>query len=173
MSIDPTPEAIEFRDRRLDATSVWLSSNAIAAMVEASIKAGRKETGGVLVGRYGSGWSLDIVEATPKPRGSLSGWFWFQRSATGLADLLRERWDEGLHYVGEWHLHPGGDPTPSGQDIRAMRKIAADQAYQCPAPVLVIIGGSAKAGWRISATLFRNGAEVYLQGPAEPSGSNA
>lgn len=158
------PEPIEFRVSGDAAASIWISPAAITAMVEASVKAGRSETGGILIGRYGpEGWFADVVEATPKPKGSRSGWFWFQRSNSGLSALLAERWRDGLHYLGEWHFHPGGAPTPSGSDIRAMWKVAGDEAYRCPAPILIILGGKPKSDWSLSATLFREGQAVSLR----------
>lgn len=159
------PDPIEFTEGGASGASIWLSPAAITAMVEAATRAGRWETGGILIGRYGPDrWSADIVEATPKPKGSRSGWFWFQRSSSGLAELLEERWAAGLHYLGEWHFHPGGAPTPSGPDIRAMQKVAADDAYRCPSPILVILGERPKTGWSISATLFRDGHDIRLSG---------
>jgi proteasome lid subunit RPN8/RPN11 len=132
-------------------------------MLEAAIKAGRCETGGILIGRYGAEkWSADIVEATPMPEGSRAGWFWFQRSKKGLAGLLEARWSEGFYYLGEWHFHPGGAPTPSGPDIRAMQKVAQDKAYRCPSPILLILGGRPKTRWSISATLFRDGQVIHF-----------
>jgi proteasome lid subunit RPN8/RPN11 len=158
-----TPEPIQFSEDAPDGGSIWLSSVAIAAMIDAATKAGRCETGGILIGRYGAeGWSADIVEATPKPKGSLAGWFWFQRSKHGLARLLEERWSKGFYYLGEWHYHPGASPTPSGPDIRAMKKVARDEAYNCPSPILVILGGGPKTQWSISATLFRSGEAVNI-----------
>lgn len=156
------PEPVEFGAIGDDLVSVWVSPSAITAMIDAATSAGRSETGGILIGRYGpEGWIVDVVEATPKPKGSRSGWFWFQRSNAGLAALLEERWRDGLHYLGEWHFHPAGAPTPSSSDIRAMRAIAGDDAYHCPAPILVILG-SANSNWLFSATLFREGQVVGL-----------
>ncbi|MBZ9801102.1 Mov34/MPN/PAD-1 family protein [Mesorhizobium sp. ES1-6] len=163
--IDWTPDPMEFTEGGPAGASIWLSSRAIAGMVEAAVKAGRCETGGILIGCYGADrWNADIVEATPRPRGSLSGWFWFQRSKHGLASLLEDRWRLGFHYLGEWHFHPGGAPTPSGPDIRAMRRIASDEVYRCPSPILVILGGQPKTRWSISATLFRDGHDISLEG---------
>ncbi len=164
---DWTPDPMEFSVGWPTAASIWLSPAAIAAMVSAAAKAGGRETGGILIGRYGAeGWTADIVEATPKPKGSKSGWFWFQRSNDGLAALLASRWREGQHYLGEWHFHPGGAPTPSGSDICAMQKVARDDVYRCPSPILVIIGGRPPRSWELSATLFRNGQTIHLAGRA-------
>jgi proteasome lid subunit RPN8/RPN11 len=157
-------EPIEFREGGIGDASIWVSPAAIASIVEASRAAGRSETGGILIGRYGpEGWVADIVEATPKPKGSRSGWFWFQRSSTGLTSLLEERWSKGLHYLGEWHFHPGGSPTPSSSDVRAMLKVADDEAYRCVAPLLVILGGRLDADWSLSVTLFRAGHAIALK----------
>lgn len=155
-------EPREFESTSGNRVSVWLSPNSIEAMFRESLSAGRSETGGILIGRYGpEGWVADVIEATPKPEGSRSGWFWFQRSNQGLKTLLEDRWERGLHYLGEWHFHPGGTPTPSSSDIRAMNSISRDGAYQCPSPILVIVG-SAGSAWSISATLFSEGRAIEL-----------
>lgn len=157
-------EPIEFYVENDLSVSIWISPEAIAAMVEAAKKAGRSETGGILIGRYGpENWFADIVEATPKPKGSRAGWFWFQRSNSGLSDLLADRWHDGLHYLGEWHFHPNGAPTPSSSDVRAMWRIASDEEYRCSVPILVILGGRPKSDWSLSATLFREGQVVNLK----------
>lgn len=157
-------EPIEFREEGSEGASIWMSPAAIESMIEAARTAGRSETGGILIGRYGpEGWIADIVEATPKPKGSRSGWFWFKRSNTGLAALLEDRWGKGLHYLGEWHFHPGGSPAPSSPDVRAMLKVADDQAYRCAAPLLAILGGRPDADWSLSMTLFRAGHAIALK----------
>lgn len=155
-----TPESVEFRGA---GVSVWISASAVSAMLAASVQAGCRETGGILIGRYGAeGWMADVIEATPKPKGSRASWFWFQRSNTGLAEILEQRWKDGFHYLGEWHFHPRGASTPSGSDERAMWKISADEAYRCPTPILVILGGKPKSEWSLSATLFRGGQVLRL-----------
>lgn len=158
---DWTHSPIHFHSQKSSEGSVWISSKAVSAMIAAAAKANRHETGGILIGRYGTEkWSADIVEATPKPPYSRSGWFWFQRSPNGLAQLLTQRWKEGLYYLGEWHFHPGGAPNPSHPDIRAMQKIARDSAYDCPSPILVILGGRPETSLTMSATIFRDGESV-------------
>lgn len=152
------PDPFEFVEADAGGASVWISPEAVQSMLDAATKARCRETGGILIGRYGpDGWVADVIEATPKPRGSRAGWFWFQRSSAGLSTLLEERWQKGFHYLGEWHFHPLGSPTPSGSDTRAMFKIAEDAAYRCPSPILIILGGRPKSEWLLSATLFRDG----------------
>ena len=125
-----------------DRFNVVISNSALQAIIDECAQAGRKETGGILIGRIDpSGDTAVVIEATPKPKGSGFGLFWFKRSPTGLKQLLAERWNRGQHYLGEWHFHPGGSPEPSGSDYHTMEKIAADQRYQAHEPILIIMGG--------------------------------
>ena len=157
------PEAMKFVDSAGSNVGVWLSSAAVESMLTTARKAGKRETGGILIGRYDpDGWMAEVVEATPKPRGSKSGWWWFTRSNSGLAALLERRWNEGYYYLGEWHFHPGGAPTPSERDKRSMQRISSDPAYQCPQPILVILGGTIDATWNVSVTVFNPGTPISL-----------
>lgn len=155
------PESMEFGD---GCYRVWISSAALATLLSTAGKAGRRETGGILIGRYDAdGWTAEVVEATSKPRGSSSGWWSFKRGNAGLAELLQERWRDGFHYLGEWHFHPGAAATPSETDKRSMRRIASDPAYQCRQPILIIVGGNVDAAWELSVTVFDKEAGFLLR----------
>ncbi len=156
------PESMEFRNSA-SGYGVWLSATAIDTILATAAQAGRRETGGILIGRYDAeGWMAEVIEATSKPRGSRAGWWWFRRGTTGLRELLAMRWADGYHYLGEWHYHPGGSPAPSGTDIVSMREISVDPAYQCPEPVLVIIGGRPSRWWNLSVSVVRGETLVNL-----------
>jgi proteasome lid subunit RPN8/RPN11 len=128
----------------------------MGSILATAVKAGRRETGGILIGRYDAdGWMAEVVEATTKPRGSRAGWWWFRRGNAGLRELLSARWCDGYHYLGEWHFHPGGSSQPSGTDLHSMREISADPAYQCPEPILAIIGGRPTHRWELSVSVTR------------------
>lgn len=157
----PDPGDLSFRgdDQRF---RVVLSQGAVRGMVDACIDAGRKETGGILVGRLeAQGQLARILEATPRPRDSKFGWFWFRRGTAGLGRLLQERWNSGLHYLGEWHYHPGGSCEPSEADYKAMAAIAGDARYQAPEPILAILGGEPGDVWEISITVLPVGEKPY------------
>ncbi len=51
----------------------------------------------------------------------------------------------GTYYIGEWHFHPFMSPVPSGTDLRQIRAIARDRDYQCPVPILIVVGGDPSA----------------------------
>jgi len=100
-----------------------------------------KETGGVLIGSYSSDLSTAVVaRATAPPSDSRAGATWFERGTAGMDKLLEDAWTTGLHYLGEWHYHPGGAPTASCGDRAQMRKIASDKEARCTTPILVILG---------------------------------
>lgn len=148
---------------------VALTQAAIRTIVAASAEAGRKETGGILIGRIESdGHTATILEATPKPRDSAFGWLWFRRGVKGLRVLLEQRWAIGQHYLGEWHFHPGGSPEPSGSDYSAMAEIAGDPRYQSREPILAILGGSPPERWRLSVTVTPLGETPFRLLPVIP-----
>jgi Prokaryotic homologs of the JAB domain len=128
-----------------------------------------KETGGVLVGRYNR--SLDIARVTRLPLAppdSTASIVSFVRGVHGLTELFEHLWqrDSDLreYYLGEWHYHPGQVPVPSSWDDEQMRAIARDGRYQCPEPVLLIVGGGKGVGWSFGAQVyFRGGGRKPLQ----------
>jgi hypothetical protein len=102
---------------------------------------GTKETGGILIGRYSADLSLAVVvRATAPPSDSRAGTTWFERGIVGVDKLLEQAWENGLHYLGEWHFHPAGLPHASASDRAEMHKIASDKKARCTTPVLVILG---------------------------------
>lgn len=135
--------------------AVTLDISAIRVMVGNSATAHRMETGGILIGRYDIDHSTAIVvESTPKPKDSVFNWFSFRRGSSGLKQLLIKRWNVGLHYLGEWHYHPGGSSEPSNSDHHAMAKIAENPKYDCHEPILVIIGGRPPEMFEFSVTVY-------------------
>lgn len=142
---------------------VELQPAAMRTILTNSVKSGRNETGGILIGRYtDNGRTAVIVEATPRPRGSRFGWAWFQRSNAGLNKILDQRWKDGLHYLGEWHFHPGGSPSPSGPDIVSMQSISSNRQYHCREPILLIIGGRPPDEFDISVTVHPTGEDTII-----------
>ena len=118
------------------------------------------ETGGLLVVFYSEDRSLAVVErATGPPADSRRAFATFFRGVRGLQDLLDRLWGrpERLYYLGEWHYHPLPFPMPSASDVAQMGRIAADERYACPEPVLVIVSGPAASGCQFSVTVHPRG----------------
>lgn len=130
------------------------------------------ETGGILAGRYDKDLRLAKVSiATAPPPDSAGGHAWFKRGTAGLKRLLDQLWSVGDYYLGEWHFHPGGAPSPSGQDIEQLRIIASDLRYACPEPLLVILGGR-PPDCSIASVVWDGGRAVPLLLPFHAHGSS-
>lgn len=133
-------------------------------------KAGRRETGGILVGRYGGDMRRAIVlDISGPPADSFLGQFSFVRGISGLQRWLDGRWrrKEGF-YLGEWHFHPWSDPAPSSIDLEQMRRTSHDRHYRCPEPILAIIGGDPTGEWSVRAFVFPRGKEPLELLPRRP-----
>lgn len=46
-----------------------------------------------------------------------------------------------LHYLGDWHTHPGGTNKLSITDRRTMRCIARSHQARCPHPIMAVLAG--------------------------------
>ena len=64
--------------------------------------------------------------------------FWPDRSAE-QADI-KNLFDQGLHYVGDWHTHPEKVPTPSETDKTKMLEIFRLSVHELDSMLMVIIG---------------------------------
>jgi integrative and conjugative element protein (TIGR02256 family) len=118
-------------------------------------RAGNRETGGVLIGYYTERLDVAAVTtATEPPPDSSSGTTWFKRGVHGLKARLEEYWQDDHFYLGEWHFHPQDMPGPSPTDRSRMERIATSTQYECPSPVLLIIGGSMSGEWLLGAYVF-------------------
>lgn len=122
-----------------------------------------KETGGILIGKYSSDLKRALVTiVTGAPTDSKSGETWFHRGINGLQQILDEVWEkQGAFYLGEWHYHPGGAPTPSSHDIHEMKRISKNKAYNCPEPILIIAGSTSPDDWKLGVYVF-NGNQKYI-----------
>lgn len=130
-------------------------------------RAGSRETGGILLGRY----SLNLRTACVRrvvgpPADSTMGSTWFVRGVRGLQEVLLRAWKTQEYYLGEWHYHPG-TPEPSGTDVRQMRAIAESDEYRCPEPVLCIVGSGNRMRCFV-ATRNQEWIEMGEQGPDVP-----
>lgn len=122
-----------------------------------------KETGGILIGNYSPDLKRAVVTiVTGAPTDSKGGKTWFHRGTKGLQQLLDDVWKkQGAFYLGEWHYHPNGAPTPSSYDISEMKQISKNKAYNCPEPILIIAGSRSPDDWNIGTYVFVNGKKYY------------
>lgn len=141
------------QDRRF---GLALSKDRLSEILAFCRQAGPRETGGLLVGRYSDRREMAVVSHVTGPSSdSVAGRTWFHRGVAGLQDLLFQRWRQQEYYLGEWHSHPGAEPIPSGTDGNEMSSIAHSPGYQCPEPILLIVGGDPWIEWTLRARVYR------------------
>ena len=103
------------------------------------------EVGTSLIGRYSNdGWQAIVIGLAPLSEDSEGSRNEFYRGVKGLRLFYRhllQRFHRQRHYVGEWHSHPNGPPSPSATDKANQDAIAKDHATECPEAILVILGG--------------------------------
>jgi len=144
--------------------SIIIEQQSFRAMINYCKKAKRKETGGVLIGKYTENFRVAQVTYIVGPaKDSKFGSSWFYRGFDGLQNLINKLWKENQgHYVGEWHFHPYSSPKPSPQDIQQMQEISNNKNYQCKEPILVIIGGDPNADFLVHVCIIKNNNAVVL-----------
>ena len=64
--------------------------------------------------------------------------FWPDREAE-RADI-KVLFNEGLHFIGDWHTHPEPRPTPSRPDTTKMLEVFQQSLHELQVMLLVIVG---------------------------------
>lgn len=129
--------------------TVAFSRSCVDEMVKLAKKHFPREVGTSLVGSYSDdGHVATVTGLAPLTRDSRGGRFTFTRGSAGLGEFFRKlfRVSRGReHYVGDWHSHPEGSPTPSATDSENAMGIANDSQALCPECILVILAINAGA----------------------------
>jgi proteasome lid subunit RPN8/RPN11 len=135
--------------------TVVLEESFIYEAAELARKHAPREIGSALLGRYSADGKLArIVGTAPVPPDSKSYRYRFIRGTVGLREFFDAVFAKTFgqqHYVGEWHSHPGGAPTPSRTDNENQEDIARDAAARCPECILVLV---ALQGDRVARGVF-------------------
>ena len=167
----------EMPARRFSATSAPLTVDVLDGILESMVitcrNSHRKETGGILVGRYSKkGTTAEILEAFSPPVDSVGTTSTFHRGTSGLSKELTSRWAEtGSHYVGEWHYHPTGNGQPSYRDINQMIDFAREEDMQSPVPIMMIVFPSECDQYEMRVFLFtQDGRTLELNSTLEKQG---
>jgi integrative and conjugative element protein (TIGR02256 family) len=103
-----------------------------------------RETGGVLLGCDATGGApLTVAAAGDAGPNAERSPMRFRRDLEHAQLLARQAWllDRSL-WVGDWHTHPMGSPSPSGLDLHSYRRVLATGAM----PVFLSIIVSPRSG---------------------------
>lgn len=142
---------------------IELSKEVYMQMLQYCDQASPNETGGILIGRYSSDLKTAyIMQITPAPEDSKQMTDQFYRGVNGLQAILDVAWDEGQHYLGEWHSRPNGSSFPSEIDKKQMIDLSHNKQLKCPEPILVVVGRN-KNIWDLSIHLYTNDQEIGVK----------
>lgn len=138
---------------------VVLNAGVVERMLAECVRATPVETGGVLAGRYSADRTTAVVtHMSGPPKDSQQGRFWLLRGVSGLRDWLEGLWKKrAAFYLGEWHFHPNSGPAPSPTDRAQMEAVSLSSRYNCPEPLLVIVGGDPVRDWVLFVGVHANG----------------
>lgn len=101
-----------------------------------------RETGGQLFARFEAGTVLVDFATPTRGKSKRSRYsFWPDREAERKE--IRALFNEGLHYIGDWHTHPEPFPTPSASDRTKMQEVFRCSVHELRAMLLVIVGQTA------------------------------
>jgi len=140
--------------------TVQIPATCLEAMYDRCQKEHPCETGGILAGTDRLDGPALVVNARDPPRDSIQEPTRFLRGTDKVEEWLKDaRESTGIDYLGEWHYHPGASPDISRDDRTAMNDIANDDGYDCPHPLLFIVGQDEEGQFSINAYLFHDSKE--------------
>lgn len=150
--------------------AVEIPQSIVDAMVTRADATHPLETGASLVGGYSGDQRTAYVDVVaPTPEDAERSRYGFRRGMKGLAAFLERVFIKSKgkqYYIGEFHSHPGGAPTPSPDDDAAQFSIARDPRAQCTAPVLVIVGADPGAR-QIGVYVYSRHGTKWVLAPCE------
>jgi integrative and conjugative element protein (TIGR02256 family) len=131
-------------------STVWLDARARSHIEREAVKRRLCETGGALFGWERDGELVVACASGPgtrakhRPRS-----FEAHRATTAAAMRAVARSSERRYgYLGTWHTHPLGHPSPSGIDSDTARRLAAQEDLLLPRPLLLILSTTGQA-WNV------------------------
>ncbi len=111
-------------------------------------RAGRKETGGPLVGYISQDGALVATHASgPGKNGRLrrTSVFIDGAYAQAFCDVIARESGGSLDYVGDWHRHPALSLQTSALDVTAMQTVAASTSCPIRNPISLIYRSNLEA----------------------------
>ena len=119
------------------------------------------ETGGHLFGARDDAakvlWVSEVTGPPPDSRASASE---FVCGVEGVEVVVKQKNDfslESVSFIGMWHTHPNGNPTPSQTDYEAMLSIVQNPDFSCARSILLVIGPNADGPTSVAGALFSRG----------------
>jgi integrative and conjugative element protein (TIGR02256 family) len=108
----------------------------------------RPEKGGILLGRVFKDHD-EITNLAGPSRSDIANFFSFLRKKEPAQKCINRAWNSSggyTVYLGEWHTHPGYDPSPSKQDKNMISDVLRNTQMELEY-LYLIIGGKDKSCW--------------------------
>src|SRR5680860_325725 len=120
----------------------WIDETALSDLLAEARRWRLRETGGALLGwRDGADVAVACVLGPgPDARHRLRSFEPDGPWQVAQGRRIYAATDRTVAYLGDWHTHPFGWPTPSRQDETAARQIAEDADFRTAEPLSGIVG---------------------------------
>jgi integrative and conjugative element protein (TIGR02256 family) len=122
---------------------VWLKSTAFDFLVSEATKWMPKETGGVIIGYWGSPKEVVVTEIIgPGPRAIHKTSSFKPDNKFHEKEILRvyQASERTETYIGDWHTHPNSNAYLSEQDKITLKRISAYKQARLKKPLMMILG---------------------------------
>lgn len=116
-----------------------ISGFGFRAFVQAQQGLARRLDAALLFARFERG-DVRVVRATGPNPADKRGWTWFRPDLRRQNIEIQQLFQEGLHFIGDWHTHPEREPTPSSWDTDSMMDSFKKSRHQLRAFLMVIVG---------------------------------
>jgi integrative and conjugative element protein (TIGR02256 family) len=102
----------------------------------------KTEIGGQLFAQFVKN-EVRVIRATGPNTTDKRGWVWFRPDQRNQNVEIKRLFEDGLHFVGDWHTHPERNPSPSSWDLESMEECFKKSRHQLKSFVMVIVGRDA------------------------------
>jgi integrative and conjugative element protein (TIGR02256 family) len=92
-----------------------------------------------------------VSEATGPRRGDRADHISYDIDRKAAQREIDDRYEKGLHYIGDWHTHPQKTPGPSTTDILSMARLFCTSSHQLNIVAMLIVGTGGPEAWWCSA----------------------
>jgi integrative and conjugative element protein (TIGR02256 family) len=116
------------------------------------------EAGGQLFGKINAE-QVCVTEVSGPYSGDERTRYRYRSNPAAAQCAIEERHKRGLFYLGEWHTHAEDNPSSSGLDDDAMRRLISSSQLNSDALLMLIVGRARGAAglavWSISSIAMR------------------
>lgn len=124
---------------------LWMRPDDLRVMESYAEEKHPLETGGMILGYHAASMDATVVThvlgpgtyAAHQPNSFYPDGAYHQEQLSSIYSKT----DGYCTYIGDWHTHPCGPPSPSMRDRRTLQKIRRTRSSRCPNPLMIILVG--------------------------------